>query len=452
MESLVALLAALAIGVVAFWVSMDRIVAVVARDDAKGQASEVSRLVEEGRFSRDRVRDEEGSHGSVIQVVDVDGRVVGESGLPPGTTALSGLRPPVGETDDERIHRPGDRGREPWIVVARTARPPGGSARENLVVLVAEPLRAPGALVTSTAGRLALASLAVLGILGTLLYRSVGAALRPVRLITAEVDRIHTARRPGRVTVPPTDDEIAELAEVMNRMLDRIDHSDTVTREFLSHASHELRSPLTTIRAALEGEPSPPGTPAHERDRVVQGEVLRMQRLVDDLLTLAKADDARLDLAHEEVDLDDVVDLEVRRLRAATDVEVAASIEAARVLGDHGRLQQVVRNLSDNAVRHCETRVTLTLTAEAAEACLTVDNDGPPLPLESREVVFDRFVRLPGARERRREGVTPGGSGLGLAIARTIVTAHGGRLAVVDHPEGLCRFEIRLPLAELPPA
>lgn len=431
-----------------FWVSLDRIVTIVARDDAQGQAAEVSRLIHEGRLTPERVGDEVGSHGSVIQVVARDDRVRGASGLPTGTPALTDLRPVAGHTLHETIDRPTGDDPQSWIVVAQGARGPGASPSDDVVVAVAEPLRVPDALVASTAGWLAVSSLAVLAISGILLYRSVGAALRPVRLITTEVDRIRTARRPGRVTVPPTGDEIARLGEVMNGMLERIDRADGVTREFLSNASHELRSPLATIRAVVEGEPSPPGTRAHERDRVVQNEVFRMQRLVDDLLTLAKADDARLDLAHEEVDLDDLVDVEVRRLRATSTLTVSASIEAARVVGDPGRLHQVLRNLCDNAVRHGETRVALTLTTEGHEARLTVDNDGPPIPVELREVVFDRFVRLQNARERRHES-TPGGSGLGLAIARTIVDAHAGRLEVADHPDGLCRFEVRLPLAEM---
>ena len=150
--------------------------------------------------------------------------------------------------------------------------------------------------------------------------------------------------------------------------------------------------------------------------------------------------------------VDDLVDVEVRRLRATTSAHITASIEAARVVGDHGRLQQVVRNLCDNAVRHCVAQVALTLTTEDGCARLAVDNDGPAIPPEARAVVFDRFVRLPEAQEGPGPDDLRPGNGLGLAIARTLVEAHDGRIAVVEHPRGWCRFEVRLPLAPVLPA
>jgi signal transduction histidine kinase len=221
----------------------------------------------------------------------------------------------------------------------------------------------------------------------------------------------------------------------MNEMLDRLQRADAATRRFVSDASHELRSPLATIRAALEvsgrGEDD-------ERDDLLRSETLRLQSLVDDLLTLAKADDGA-PLVREEVDVDDIVEQEVRRVRARG-VPVEADIGAARVLGDRARLEQMVRNVVDNALRHTTGAVGLSVETTGDDVVVRVDNDGPPVPAAERETVFDRFTRLEDSR--RRES---GGSGLGLAIVRTVAEAHGGTATATETAAGQCRFELRLP-------
>jgi signal transduction histidine kinase len=276
-------------------------------------------------------------------------------------------------------------------------------------------------------------------LLVVLMSRILGRALEPVERIRREVDRITEVRGRGQITVPPSGDEIARLARTMNQMLARLDQADASTRRFVSDASHELRSPLATIRAAIEVSTAGHHPPDPERDDLIRSEVLRMQRLVDDLLTLARADDG-VPLAFEEVDVDDIVDAEVRRLRATGDSPVRASIEAARVVGDRARLEQVVRNLVDNAARHTVGTITLSVSTRGDWVVLQVDNDGPPIPLADRDAVFERFRRLQESRERHT-----GGSGLGLAIARTLVVAHGGEVVATQTPAGQCRFEVRLP-------
>jgi signal transduction histidine kinase len=165
-----------------------------------------------------------------------------------------------------------------------------------------------------------------------------------------------------------------------------------------------------------------------------------MQRLVEDLLTLAKADDGA-PIASTEVDIDDIVDAEVKRLRTTGAQPVRASIQAARVMGDRGRLEQMVRNLVDNATRHSTGEVALTVHTVDEEVLLWVDNDGEPVPANEREAVFERFARL--ERSRQRDS---GGSGLGLAIVRTIASAHGGQVIATETPSGTSRFEVRLPV------
>jgi signal transduction histidine kinase len=171
----------------------------------------------------------------------------------------------------------------------------------------------------------------------------------------------------------------------------------------------------------------------------MQAEVARMQRLVDDLLLLAKADDNGLRPAFDDVDLDDVAWLEVERLRASSAVHVEASIAPVRVQGDRARLDQMLRNLVENAAQAAHGTVRVTLTSAGDEASLVVDDDGPGVPPEDRARICDRFVRLDPGRSRDH-----GGSGLGLAIVREVARGHGITIVVGDSPLGGARFELRM--------
>lgn len=450
-ESLTALIIVIALGLAVFSFALERILTGVAEADARGQVDEISELIEHDQLTPERMSEEVASHGSITQILDGTGRVLQASPASARSQPLVQLNPAVGVTQVVHIDNAPARAPQPWMVVARGVHPavaaPGQTP--DLVVLVAAPLKGESAMVRTTLWWFAGSAGVLLLVVGFLQWRGIAAALEPVRQITQEVDEIRHARSTRRVTQPSTDDEIAHLADVMNQMLARLDRADEVTRQFLSNASHELRSPLTTIRAVIEGESSPAGSRAHERDQVIRAEVLRMQRLVEDLLTLAKADDAGLDLAHAEVDLDGVVEQEVSRLRATTattPLAIRAAIDAARVLGDEHRLAQVLRNLTDNAVRHARQVIDIRLCVDGKNAVLTVDNDGAPIAQAQRSAVFERFVRLSAARERDHAD-SPGGSGLGLAISQVIVEQHGGTIATGETTGGNCRFEVRLPLA-----
>jgi signal transduction histidine kinase len=352
---------------------------------------------------------------------------------------ITKLRPAPGIVAlDQVTGLPGETG-EPHAIVAQGVRDPGGA---EFVVVVGTPLDVATDTVQTATGLLAIGATTLLVLLLVLIWRILRQALQPVERIRSEVARITRVRGRGHLTVPPSGDEIARLAETMNLMLDRLEQADATTRRFVSDASHELRSPLATIIAALDvAARSTPldRTTDSARDEVIASEALRMQRLVDDLLTLAKADDG-LPLSLREVDVDDLVDVEVRRLRATVEFPVTASIAAARVTGDPARLSQAIRNLVDNAARHTTGGVDLGVEVVDGDVVVTVDNDGPPIPEAERQRVFDRFARLEQARERDR-----GGSGLGLAIVRTVVEAHGGTVQAGVSPAGRCRFEIRLP-------
>lgn len=282
-------------------------------------------------------------------------------------------------------------------------------------------------------------------ITGTVTWRVVGRALAPVERMRAEVEAISSKELHRRVPDPPGNDEIARLAETMNRMLTRLEQGQTRQRRFISDASHELRSPVATIRQHAEVALSHPNvTRIDELAEVVLAEDLRLQRMVEDLLLLTKIDEGTLHLWRESVDLDDLLFAEAARLRATTDVLVDTSeVSAGRVSGDRRQLDKLVRNLIDNAARHAHDKVALSLREHDGEVLLTVDDDGEGIPTFERERIFERFVRLEAARDR-----DSGGSGLGLAIVAEIAGAHGATIAVRDRPEGGTRLDVRFPAAE----
>lgn len=294
---------------------------------------------------------------------------------------------------------------------------------------------------TTVATLLAIAVPLLLLLVAVTTWLVVGRALRPVERIREKVDGITAERLHQRVPVPETADEIAALATTMNGMLDRLDAAATAQRRFVSDASHELRSPLATIRQHAElAQAHPDVTSIAELAEVVSEEGLRLQGIVESLLLLARLDEGAS--THDEaVDLDDIALGEVRRLRAAgLDVD-GSGIQAARVNGDPRLLGQLLRNLADNAVRHSRGRVAIGVTPSGGHVFVTVEDDGAGVPAEERDRIFERFVRLDEARSR-----DAGGSGLGLAIAQGIAASARGTLAVDDSRWGGARFVVTLPL------
>lgn len=246
----------------------------------------------------------------------------------------------------------------------------------------------------------------------------------------------------ARVPVPQGDDEIARLATTMNSMLGRLNHSMDQQRRFVADASHELRSPLATIRAAHEiGALHPENRDWAATTDDVLAELDRLDVLVASLLLLARADEHALRFKVADVDLDDIVLTESRRLRSMGEVAVTVEAPPVRIKGDQTAIARALRNLTDNAARHATQRVGITLSTDGRIAKLMVDDDGPGIPADQRDRVFERFVRLDASRSR-----DSGGAGLGLSIAREICHLHGGTLTVEDANAG-ARLVITLPLA-----
>jgi signal transduction histidine kinase len=273
-------------------------------------------------------------------------------------------------------------------------------------------------------------------LVGLVVWVVTGRALRPVERLRRQVDSIEASDLSRRVDAG--DDELGALAATMNRMLGRLEQSQAVQRRFVSDASHELRSPLATMRQYAELAVAHPETvPAGELGEVVIAEGERMQDLVEGLLLLARLDEGQRPPTAP-VDLDDLVLREADRLRRtggrpgerSTAVEVDTSgVGPGRVEGNDRLLARVVRNLVDNASRHAEGRVELRVHSESTvrgeRVLFTVADDGAGVPSEDRERIFDRFTRLDEGRAR-----DVGGSGLGLAIVRDVVQAHGGTVTV----------------------
>jgi signal transduction histidine kinase len=245
-----------------------------------------------------------------------------------------------------------------------------------------------------------------------------------------------------RIPVPPADDEVTRLAVTMNEMLDRLEAGQAAQRRFVSDASHELRSPLATITAALDLAHGRPDLLDHSLiDESLLPEAHRMQRLVGDLLLLARADENSALRNEVDVDVDDIVYDEADRVRTITGLRVSTDISHVRITGDPRALSRLVRNLVDNAIQHAHSDIRLECIRSANHAEISVADDGPGVPLSERSRVFDRFVRLDSPRTRES-----GGAGLGLAIVAQIADAHHGTVEVGESLSGGARFVVRLPL------
>jgi signal transduction histidine kinase len=339
-------------------------------------------------------------------------------------------------------------------VVVLTGQTPSGPAN----VIVATEMEQAEETVAELRRALSYGVPGVLALAGLLVWLLVGRALRPVEVIRSQVAAItDTASLDRRVGEPPIDDEVGRLAQTMNAMLDRVQRSSERQRRFVADASHELRSPLASTRAQLEVAMSHPDPVIWETTgRDLLSENQRMERLVNDLLFLARNEERPALLAGAtSLDLDDIVLAEVGRLRARGTVAVDISrVSAGRVQGVGDHLTRVVRNLLENAERHAAGHIRVELrrvnaVGRGPQVQLVVDDDGPGVPREHREHIFDRFIRLDDARSRP-QGDISGGSGLGLAICREIVTAHRGRIWADETERGGARFVVQIPADKLP--
>ncbi len=370
-----------------------------------------------------------------VQVLDVNGAVIGSS---PNVAGLGPLALPPPDASVEIQLLLGDHGG--FLVVAAPAAGPGVRS----TVIVGRVLDDVRDFTIALTGLLLVGLPALLTIVAVTTWKIVGRALAPVEAIRAEVDEISASGLHRRVPEPAGRDEIGRLASTMNRMLGRLETAQTRQRSFVSDASHELRSPVASIRQHAEvALAHPDRTTVLELAETVLAEDVRIQRLVEDLLLLARADERTLAPGDQPVDLDDIVLDEIARLRDMTELEIdGRAISAGRVRGDPAQLRRMILNLVENAARHARSRIAFSLgERDDGFVVLRIDDDGAGIPIDDRERIFERFVRLDEARARDH-----GGSGLGLAIVSEVAAAHGGTVVSTDAPGGGARLEVRLPV------
>lgn len=345
------------------------------------------------------------------------------------------------------------------VLVRLRARTPGGDdlrvrafpADESNVAVIAQGLgtrerelhRLASLLLVSLPAALLLASLAG--------YLVAGSALRPVERMRARAASIGDSDLSERLPTPGTRDELARLADTLNDLLGRLQGSIEHERRLVGDASHELRTPISVLRARLDVA----ARDAHADEaslRAVLDEARadadRLGRLADDLLVLARADQGGLPLRPELLDVQEVLEAAAARKRGAAEQQqraIATTVlveGGAVVMADADRLAQVLDNLCVNSLRYGAGTIALTATAAADPALLelVVSDRGSGFPPGFAARAFDRFSQADDARSR-------GGSGLGLAIVAAIVRAHGGSVTADNQPAGGARVRLTLPLA-----
>ncbi len=273
-------------------------------------------------------------------------------------------------------------------------------------------------------------------------YLVAARAAAPLRRFAATAAEVDAGDLSPRIDPDPTAAaELRVLSDSFNLMLDRLEDAFARQRGFVSDASHELRSPLTAIRGQIEvlaRDPEPDAADVRRVEAATLAELARVERLVDELLALARLDEGAGAARRE---LDAAAFLREAVLAAPGEAAVGA-LAAGRIEGDPEMIGRVIRNLVENARRHAGPAGTVRVSSTAVDGRLRVDvdDDGPGIPPAERQRVFDRFHRSEAARAR-----ASGGAGLGLAIAREIVVAHGGSIRAEGSPLGGARVSFELP-------
>ena len=264
-------------------------------------------------------------------------------------------------------------------------------------------------------------------------------ALRPVESIRTEMAGITASTDLSRrVPEPDARDEVARLARTTNETLAALESSVERQRRFVADVSHELRSPIASLRTQLEVGAAHPDL--LDVDGAV-ADTVRLQQLATDLLLLARLDAGERP-GEGRVALGALVREELAQEQQGPHPVRAGELAEGEVTGSRGQLARVLVNLLQNAQRHAASEVTVAVREEGRWVELEVADDGPGVPEAERERIFERFVRLDDARSRDE-----GGAGLGLAIARDVAARHGGTLTVASGAAGGARFVLRLPSA-----
>ncbi|MEU4032440.1 sensor histidine kinase [Streptomyces anulatus] len=322
---------------------------------------------------------------------------------------------------------------------------PDATLRVHMVVLP----HTTKAITDSVNSLLLRAGLVSLVLISAVTYFTVRIALRPVEAIRVATASVTPGDPRERVSVPATGHEITALATTINSTLQRLDDAAAQQRRFIADAAHELRSPLTTLLTSLEVALAyPERTDWPTAVTTAARQTRRLQTLAEDLLLLARLDARAPTADRGPVDLAALVSQLAEQQEQPPDRPVTITTDTTGPAYVHGKpddYERLLRNLVDNATRHAASRVQVTVQSQDQQIILSVHDNGPGVPAENAERVFERFVRLDDARSRDR-----GGTGLGLPIARELAHHHRGTLVLVPSDTGAC-FRLRLPHAP-PPA
>jgi signal transduction histidine kinase len=304
---------------------------------------------------------------------------------------------------------------------------------------------------------LVIAPVILIGSMG-LGYVLADTSLRPLKGMVDELEAITDGRSlHRRVAVPVSAEELARLAATMNRMLSRLETSFASLRRFTADASHELKTPLMVLRSGVERAMTNPGTPTEALASLeeVLEEIHRMSEMVENLLTLARADEGGARLAVETCDLRELASEASETagiLGEAPGIAVRTELPGApvEIAVDRSRIRQLLLNLVTNAIKYTPSggKVSIGLVDQGDTVALIVGDNGIGIPAADLPHIFDRFYRADPARSRT--GERPG-AGLGLAITKWIAEAHGGTITVQSRPGRGTAFTVTLPKRTSPP-
>ena len=276
-----------------------------------------------------------------------------------------------------------------------------------------------------------------------------GMLTRPVKALTQTIRRMGKGDLSARVNVR-TSGELKELAESYNAMAEQIEHLDKSRSQFVANASHELKTPLATMKLLLENMLYQPDMPQELRTEFMQDinhEIDRLSGIITDLLTLTQMDSHSSPLRVTKVDLSALTEETVHTLQIAAEKKgqtLTADIAPSITLeGDSGKLMQIFYNLTDNAIKYTPENghIAVRLAQSGANVLFTVTDDGIGIPEEDQKHIFERFYRVDKARSR-----ATGGTGLGLSIVRQLAAMHGGTVSVSSRPGQGATFTVTLPM------
>jgi signal transduction histidine kinase len=410
-------------------------------DSARQGAVEVAALIDQNRLPNPVP-----VPGTItIQVLDARGRIIDVS---PGADRLVPMLSPAQAQTAARTGQASMLAGPPLGLPSLLRVVAVGASGHQVVIAAVSYAQASDSLAT-LAKALIIGTPLLFGLLALATWLVTGYTLRPIAALRRGAAEVTETGVPRDLPVPPARDEVRSLAVTLNDMLSRLADAQQRQRDLVSDTAHELRSPIASIRAQLEvALDHPDGVDWPETARDVHADTLRLARLTEDLLLLARLDGQHL--RRRPTDLSAVCGSVVARYTAArvpvrADAVLADAGAPYVVAGDPDALSRLLVNLLDNAVRHAASQVYVSVRGDDGWAVLTVSDDGPGIPAEDAERAFGRFSRLDDARNRTEDhGVQ--GSGLGLAIVRSTAEAHGGSISLSDAGPGL-RAEVRLPLA-----